>query len=169
MNTELLIQVRDAILAHPEQYNQSCWFHESGEHNKNDMRCNTPSCVAGWAIHLGAPDREYVHADVVKTFARTLLGLTALQGDLLFDGCPVLSVKETDDQSAFFDMTVDSVVAPNAEKTAAVIDHLIATGEVDWSVEPVVRKEFDIETWGDRFIEECGAITDKRILVNRNE
>lgn len=169
MNIWLLEQVRNAILAFPEQYNQSCWFHESGEHNKNDMRCNTPSCVAGWAIHLGAPDREYVHADVVKTFARALLGLTKEQGDALFDGCPVLPIKVIDEESAFFDLTVESVVAPNAEKTAAVIDHLIATGEVDWSVEPIVRKEFDVEAWVDRFIEECGAITDRRILVNRNE
>lgn len=43
MNVELLLKVKEAILAHPEEYNQSSF-------------CGTAFCIAGWAVKIAHPE-----------------------------------------------------------------------------------------------------------------
>lgn len=50
MNTELLLKVRDAILAEPLKFDMRDWLAQS-----ENSPCGTTACIAGWAasIHLG--------------------------------------------------------------------------------------------------------------------
>ena len=74
--------------------------------------CNTAACIAGWTCALfGEPDD-----DPNRLSAEEHLGLTSSAGSALFLPTGWSSRQYTPGQAV------------------AVLDHLIATGEVDWSV-----------------------------------
>lgn len=85
---------------------------------KFDMRnpgfCGSPACIGGWALRLFMPD-EADHESVSAT--APLLGLTAAQGFHLF-----------------FPSGFTGAYSASPAQAVAVLDHLLATGEVDWSV-----------------------------------
>ena len=138
LNVVLLTQVRDAILANPGN-----WFsHVVDEESivRKGYLCNTPSCVAGWGIHIGAPHLETIPVWKVDGKAQKLFGLTDDQAEALFDPVPWEYIEGFDDDKE-----------PEAWETAFVIDHLIATGEVNWSIvpkeKPVDVPNVDAERW----------------------
>ena len=153
MNIDVLRRARNSILANPEQHDQGRYANA----------CGTPSCAAGFICFNELPSGEY---HVLLNFqkqsggphvfntAKKLAGLTQLQADCLF-----LS-------GASYRPTIDS-----ARRTAAVIDNLIETGNVDWSVQPVSRSEFNLAEYSERFIEELRnmPITDRQILRQRGK
>lgn len=102
-----LVILRDHLAGlKPELFDMDEWEKVEGD-------CGTAACIGGWtsrlfgASHKGSADR---------------LGLTAKQASRLFypyDGY-------LKDYASAFDAT--------PAQAAAVIDHLLNTGEVDWSV-----------------------------------
>lgn len=100
LNLELLQQVRDKILADPEQHDQAEWLLVS----PGPEHCLTAACVAGWACLLAgdepAINRSNPRFDdhlwvgwvidsggkehLVPVRARKLLGLTRYQAENLF-------------------------------------------------------------------------------------
>lgn len=78
-NTELLQQTMQFIKDHPEQHDQASYW----------TNCGTPSCFAGWALHLnGVTQRQVYNHPFFNTanYAATVLGLTASERINLF--CP---------------------------------------------------------------------------------
>lgn len=79
--------------------------------------CGTAACIAGWAQVLFNPTESQD-----EELARVALGLTEEEGQALF--CPWTTEGSSVDRSE--DLTLTQAVR--------VIDHLLATGDVDWSV-----------------------------------
>lgn len=85
-NTALLEQTMHQIIDHPEDHNQGRYFNT----------CGTPSCYAGWAIHLSgykeavtrrSPYHILDDGSVLSSpgvFAANLLGLTEKEAQTLF-------------------------------------------------------------------------------------
>ena len=79
-------------------------------------RCDTPACIAGWAIHLFGED-QVPFGMAPMGWAATLLGLTHRQQDALFQCRPAL---------------YPGGGSPSARDAAATLRHLARTGEVEW-------------------------------------
>lgn len=102
-----------------------------------EHKCQSAACVAGWALHLGAPEAytawvaaefsmewpETVPHHSPREFAPKFLGLTAAQAEALF--LPD-TISINGERWSPYNAT--------AEQAARVLDHLAATGQVDWSV-----------------------------------
>jgi hypothetical protein len=86
MNTKLLHDVKQCILADPSQFHMSHWQIPS-----ENSSCGTTGCIAGWAVWLDKPgERNYKnnlsiipHCDIEPT-AQQSLGITKWQGNALF-------------------------------------------------------------------------------------
>lgn len=82
-NVELLERVMQHIDDHPEQHDQAAWINE----------CGTAACFAGWAVMFtgGKLSRDGVfvtvvgESDCVSRAAGRRLGISAVEGDVLFD------------------------------------------------------------------------------------
>lgn len=111
MNTELMAEVREMIIMHPNWHHQSWWFSPvfSGQPlgilrqkvHSGEM-CGTPACVAGWTILLSSQDDNLIlycdstcityltgqgrHIPVMD-YAQRLLGITPSQVAYLFSAC----------------------------------------------------------------------------------
>lgn len=107
MNTELLTQVRDRILAEPLRFDMT-------DYVRLDTECGTACCIAGTAVFLVYPDRD-LFSPGIHDEAEDLLGLTWQQAMDLF--LPT-------------HRALDEVTPAEA---AATIDRLIETGEVSWT------------------------------------
>lgn len=74
MNKELLLKVKEQILAHPEELDMATW----GE-------CGSPCCIAGWVVRLSdrilTPEFPTETEDQVDADARKALGVV--------DRCPL--------------------------------------------------------------------------------
>lgn len=84
MNKELLLKVKDKILAEPDQFNMRDWFIYNPELYP---KCGTSACIAGWVICVHdqlTPDQARNTHLSVERDARLLLGLNHLQADILF-------------------------------------------------------------------------------------
>ena len=78
--TALMRAIADAIHAEPVAYNQKSW----GVWGRRPS-CDTPACIAGWAVHLaGESDPTRVRDNVDR--AREVLRLTEEEADELFGG-----------------------------------------------------------------------------------
>lgn len=78
-----LKQIKACILAEPELYNQGV-FPLSGRHT-----CETPCCIAGWAVWVNNPDEEAYNSFLSKkSFSSVVLAeqleVTEEQARLLF-------------------------------------------------------------------------------------
>jgi len=71
LNKQLLADVINQIITHPETHNQSIWH------------CGTSHCVAGWTQVLGHGPRDQYPANVMED-AADLLGLSLEDADYLF-------------------------------------------------------------------------------------
>lgn len=130
MNIELMTKVRDHVVAHPEQHDQSMWAVKT--------ECGTTACAAGWTLLLGNPEvaREYADEEVFtfagvvrRLYGRSvvgaavdLLGIDMSQADMLF------------------------VQAVTREGAVAVMNELIETdGQVDWRELEVILNEIELD------------------------
>lgn len=135
MNTELLLEVADAIEDEANGFDQLLYFD-----------CQTPKCVAGWIIELGlrkpfviadgalgtlvaGADGVYRHAE---DYARRIAGLK-FKHMSLFNSHPfaadVNSRRWTGDEPSELVYRV-----PNRKEASAAIRNLVRTGEVCWQV-----------------------------------
>ncbi len=128
MNVENIKRVRDHIAAlPPERFDMSRFASTSATRGRGALErpyvnrqrllnsCGTCACVAGWSIALLGPPRSKLDDDGL---AAELLGLDMDQAVHLFFGwAPGNPAIET-----------------TPEQAVRVLDHLLATGEVDWSV-----------------------------------
>lgn len=90
----------------PSGFNMEYWQHT----------CGTPSCIAGWAVHMSGKD---INVGTVMGDAQRWLGLNDVIGDSLFMANGLRSGKRWFIQPAY---------------AAAVLRHLAATGDVDWFI-----------------------------------
>jgi hypothetical protein len=129
INVENILKVADAIEQHsiPDLgFNMKNWFNEAGDGivDNSGHNCGTVACIAGWTAYL-AKGSEPTHAywtykdGHTSKIAREFLGLSRWEaGDLFEPG----AVAAADWGS----------IKPS--QAVAVIRHLAATGEVDWSI-----------------------------------
>jgi len=118
MNVELLLKVKEAILAKPGSYGQDCF-------------CGTRHCIAGTAVEIARPwrgpevnnNRPGAHAErEVAQLGRYLLGLDAGQSSRLTCEASEWPQPFCDD---YFEYEAPEA---QAKVAAARIDHFIATG-----------------------------------------
>lgn len=122
MNVENLRIVRDTIaLLPPERFNMATWgglqtniYAQLVDQFQLKHDCGTCGCIGGWAQALLSKKGEPEEFE-----PRDLLGLTSDEAEELF--YPRLPN----------DRLWNSVTIPEAVK---VLDHLIETGKVDWSI-----------------------------------
>jgi len=78
MNTDAMIEVREAIRMNPKLHRQALWV--------TSRSCGTSYCIAGWRMHLDGltlenlADRETSPAE----YARARFGLTGEEAEVLF-------------------------------------------------------------------------------------
>jgi hypothetical protein len=116
MNTELLLKVKERILAHPKALEMATW----GIAVPESTHCGTLACIAGHAVHI-ATGRVELGRRAERT-AKELLGISPDQAFRLFfvDEWP----------PNFFNSYANTKDKVKAAKVAADrIDHFIATGE----------------------------------------
>jgi hypothetical protein len=140
MNVERLRQVRDHLeTLPPQQFNMSDWiFHSNLVGYDKDGRplkeasCGTSACIAGWACILNPIEAEREHGGQkvqvaivggvweCEERARELLGLDEHTAKALFTPHNVFGQGVSD---------LHEIDLPWAIRC---LDHLIATGRVDW-------------------------------------
>jgi hypothetical protein len=90
MNTELLLQVKTAVLRFPENVDMAGWT--DGELIAAGPKCGTTGCIAGWAlaIHRGSYDDDDKMMGATHDEAVKVLDLGHHQAQSLFhvDGWP---------------------------------------------------------------------------------
>lgn len=128
MNKDNILAVADAIENHtiPDLgFNMSNWFSPTSQDRRDNSGhgCGTVACVAGWSAVLATgrqPDnnRWYYGKDHAEKVAKEYLGLSWPDSSRLFE--PEEDVYEWRD-------------IPPA-RAVAVLRHLAATGEIDWTV-----------------------------------
>lgn len=118
MNKELLLKVRDAILAEPEHFDMEHFV-------RRNTSCGTTACIAGWTVALSrntTPDADETIPDSISVAweAQSRLGLTHEQEVALF---------YADDWPEPFRAQYDDAYEPAelACIAAGRIDHFIAT------------------------------------------
>lgn len=119
MNRNAIRITRDLIAA------SATWPAECGKFDMNVLHCGTAACIAGfaWAASNGyrdsIPNSDHFHAFDTETEAAAFLGLGRQQRtDLFFPEYAALNF---------------SPYHATPEQAVAVLNHLLATGEVDWS------------------------------------
>lgn len=112
-----MIRLRDFLDALPsEKFNMNEWAADSIY--KDEVECGTVCCIGGWADML---EHGYLSWHWHETGAS--LGLSPDQTDDLFTARP------SGDDGPWF--RYNSITLPMA---VGVLDHYLATGEIDWSV-----------------------------------
>jgi len=122
MNIERLTTLRDTLVAlDPSRFNMKFWARDFETSNPIysvsalEHNCGTAACIGGWAEALFDPDRKFHHNGVAH--AGELLGLDADVAERLF-----------------FPRDDDHAWGATSAQAAKVVDHLINTGRVEWSV-----------------------------------
>jgi hypothetical protein len=122
MNRENIQKVRDHIASlPPERFDVSRFFGLGSDELPEDAEtakagqfvtnCGTTACVGGWTLAVLDPEHSIFGAPVR---AAELLGIDRSEARELFYGGICVSAEQ--------------------RQAVAVLDHLLATGEVDWSV-----------------------------------
>lgn len=109
---ERLRYVSDFLKKLPrEQFNMN----EAGRWRDGEMGwCRSPACIGGWARALFRFHAAYSELEAV--------------GERLF------ALPWDDAHALFYPGSTEGAYAATPSEAARVIDHLLATGEVDWSV-----------------------------------
>lgn len=132
MNIPNLQRLADDLRAKSQdQFHLGFWFGRAVL--LNDLvtpACQTCACIAGDALMLFAPDKPVLLGDVAFR-ARKHLGLNTRQAQDLFNP---LRCYDAGDQQSYQIPAGRSYVSITPQEAAKVIDHLIATGEVDWRI-----------------------------------
>jgi len=99
MNVELLLKVKEKILAEPSQFVMSAWFTDQSRLDiirTNDLHrtianCGTAACIAGWIVTLSRGETPSIAYKVasesfssVRSHAAVLLGVSKEETDSLF-------------------------------------------------------------------------------------
>lgn len=120
--------VRDLILERPEQFDMEVLVF-SGDPDGSTVAglehpCGTVACIAGWAAfasgYRGGENRE------IEQRAADFLGLEMTRLSIFMISGPAADLFYPSGE------TTDAYLA-TAEQAAKVLDHLIETGEIDWS------------------------------------
>lgn len=128
MNVENILKVADAIEQHsiPDLgFNMSGYIARRGVRDQSGHNCQTTACIAGYAAVLsGAVKPDEVDADAHEPGA-AFLGLAGEAADSLF------FARNHPQYRSRGSRLWERITAPEA---IAVLRHLAATGEVDWSI-----------------------------------
>lgn len=138
MNRARIEKLRDALLAPvpPAPLGQGLGFNMhywrcSGELAPPDTSgrgCGTTACLAGWTVSLFATAQQITELQgeawmQTGRMAGSMLKLMPWQADELFTP-----------KTNKFDFSSDQADTVTPAMAARVLDHLLATGDVDWSV-----------------------------------
>lgn len=151
INKTNIRRVIDQIKAEPKRFNMSVYVGTLNPDPEDDIyphvedeghdtsvlakSCGTVACIAGWAAYLAQPNKPPTSTAHMTEIAAEFLGLSAPNAvDLGEDH------NETD--RLFFGWLPDRYDRPNGlsldaiapEQAIKVLEHLIDTGEVDWSI-----------------------------------
>lgn len=127
MNVENILKVADAIERHEIEwlgFSMNSWFDE------NEPKCGTTACIAGWAVAV-----EVGQDAIERILDKQRSSEISLSRIDLVDGRPVderaiefLGLDYSQCDGLFYEWNA------NATQAVAVLRHLAATGEVDWSI-----------------------------------
>lgn len=130
MNTKLLRQIKEHILAEPKRLYMGEWIRRKTHPNQMIMDreyhyrefagCDTAACIAGWAVLLSSPKPDSVgQLGGVSEQATNLLDLSQDSAYRLF------APRRWPEQ--FWDGTKDDGTRHTAQVAAARIEHFIST------------------------------------------
>lgn len=131
-------KVRDHIAAHPDRFNMGVYVGVQGEDTRDiiddlgpfteylDTQCGTVACIAGWAAHLSG--QTHANTSEMLDNASRWLGLGPHSNDSVAEDLFMARHPATQERR-------DGLLC-DIPHTAAikVLDHLIETGKVDWSI-----------------------------------
>lgn len=151
INKTNIRRVIDQIKAEPKRFNMSVYVGTLNSDPEDDIyphvedeghdttvlakSCGTVACIAGWAAYLAQPGRPPASTSHMMEIASEFLGLPEPRVAALGD-----DYNDTD--RLFFGWLPDRLDRPNGlsldaiapEMAVKVLEHLIDTGEVDWSI-----------------------------------
>lgn len=129
MNRENIQKVRDVIAALPrKRFNMTGWAHGGNRYyseispSEITHDCDTAACIGGWAVALSAPDETTPFSTDVRERASAFLGI---DGSMSMD---------------LFMPNIENWSRITNAHAVRVLDHLLATGEVDWKSTRRVKK-----------------------------
>lgn len=121
VNVANVLQVRDLILAHPDEFNMSyyCWNPKTEEEGTAQLghSCGTVACIAGWSSYAAQKLTSVYEGEVLETTSE-FLGLD-------MDATRALCLPDDDD---------DHIYSATPLQAANVLEHLARTGEVNWDM-----------------------------------
>ena len=127
-----------------EIYDQAHLTRLKGSHKGEEVCCHTPGCIAGHVYflsegleYLSDKQQRIINPTDYLVKARKWLGLSRNESDRLFYGYPL----------HFIDPACH--LLPNANDAIVVLENLIDTGRVDWSVCPTYL-DFEQDVYGTR-------------------
>ena len=116
MNSKLLLKVKEAILAEPDNFDMDQWH------------CGTSHCICGWAQVLSGKVKDSFNTDSHTEVGMKLLGLTDVTQamTLFYTSCWPQPFRQS-----YLNIFKDDpdLKKQQAEVAARRIDHFIATGE----------------------------------------
>ena len=123
MKTELLPGIAAAIRSEPENYDQNEW----GQPDIEKHSCNTPGCLAAWAVALYGNAKAFKRHASVASYADEILELNDPESSILFNAYWPQRYFRLEDRH-FEDPTL--WLCPTAEQTADILERIHA-GEID--------------------------------------
>lgn len=124
VNVPNIIRLRDAILAAPENFDMHYWGRRGetllspSPEEVIEHTCGTIACIGGWTAALFFPEADRI-VEITEYQVGEVLGLTPNQVSHLCYPTVKMNGRRPYD-------------ATNVE-AARVLDHIIETGQVDWS------------------------------------
>jgi hypothetical protein len=90
---ELLLQIRELILAEPLRLDMDSWITafagEGSSYHKTLPACGTVGCIAGWAAVLLRPAQNVTQSDLFDFADFHMASLLGLDNEHTYDQCPL--------------------------------------------------------------------------------
>jgi hypothetical protein len=124
LNVENILVLREAILAHPDNFGMAEWGGGLTPQQLFDRYHGATACLGGWAEALFCVPADQ-KLDKRRIAVAEALGLLLVDANDLFFPCLHGSARKIHEDFNPYDAT--------AAQAAIVLDHLIETGDVDWN------------------------------------
>lgn len=92
--------------------------------------CNTSACICGWAVVLLGDEQRIRAGEGLWPMGVELFGLTDAQAQELF---APWDMDDEEQEAKYPDDIAYEVMNATPSQAVKVLDHLIATGDIDWN------------------------------------